>query len=42
MTRESLRAFIESLALPEDAKARLLALTPAAYTGRAAALAKRV
>jgi adenylosuccinate lyase len=42
MTRESLRAFIESLALPDDAKARLLALTPAAYTGRAAALAKRV
>jgi len=42
MTRESLRAVIESLALPDDAKARLLALTPASYTGRATALARRV
>jgi len=42
MTRESLHAFIDGLALPADAKARLKALTPASYTGLAAALAKRV
>ena len=42
MTRESLHAFIEGLALPADAKARLLALTPSTYTGLAADLAKRV
>ena len=33
--RESLSAFIETLAIPEHAKQRLLALTPAGYTGRA-------
>ncbi len=33
--RESLRAFIETLAIPEHAKQRLLALTPADYVGRA-------
>ena len=42
MTRESLHAFIEGLALPADAKARLLALTPSTYIGLAAELAKRV
>jgi len=42
ITRESLHAFIEGLALPPDAKARLLALTPATYIGRAAELARRV
>jgi adenylosuccinate lyase len=42
MTRESLRAFIDTLALPEDAKARLLSLAPATYVGLAASLAKRV
>jgi adenylosuccinate lyase len=42
MTRESLHAFIEGLALPAEAKARLLALTPSTYTGKAAELAKRV
>jgi adenylosuccinate lyase len=36
-----LRRFIEALALPSDAKARLLALTPAHYTGLAAQLAQR-
>ena len=30
------------LALPADAKARLLALTPATYIGKAAELARRV
>ena len=33
MTRDSLHAFIDGLALPEDAKARLQALTPATYVG---------
>ncbi len=42
MTRESLHAFIEGLALPADAKARLKALTPSTYVGMAALLAKRV
>ena len=42
MTRETLHSFIDGLALPADAKARLKALTPANYVGRAADLAKRV
>ena len=42
MTRESLHAFIQGLALPADAKARLIALTPSSYIGKAADLAKRV
>jgi len=42
MTRESLRTFIETLELPADAKARLLALTPATYVGIAERLARRV
>jgi adenylosuccinate lyase len=42
MTRESLHAFIQGLALPADAKARLLALTPSTYIGKAPDLAKRV
>ena len=40
ITPESLRAFIENLAIPEEAKARLLALTPANYTGNAALQAR--
>ncbi len=42
ITRESLHAFIDGLALPEEARARLKALTPSTYLGRAAGLAKRV
>jgi adenylosuccinate lyase len=42
MTRAMLHAFIDGLALPDDAKKRLKALTPATYTGRAAELAKRI
>jgi len=42
MTRESLHAFIDGLALPDDARARLKALTPASYTGLAHALARRI
>jgi len=36
ITRESLRTFIDSLSIPDDAKAALLALTPAGYIGNAA------
>jgi adenylosuccinate lyase len=39
ITRESLREFVAGLALPDDAKQRLLALTPATYSGLAATLA---
>jgi adenylosuccinate lyase len=39
-TRESLQAFVESLDLPARAKAELLALTPSAYLGLAATLAR--
>ncbi|HEX3897485.1 MAG TPA: adenylosuccinate lyase [Rudaea sp.] len=42
ITRESLQKFITGLALPDDAKQRLLALTPATYTGLASELAKTV
>jgi len=42
MTRETLQAFIRDLSIPESEKARLLALTPATYTGLAAALAQRI
>ena len=42
MTRESIRAFIETLALPEAEKARLMAMTPGNYIGKAAELAKRI
>jgi adenylosuccinate lyase len=42
MTRESLRAFIDTLPLPEDAKARLRTLTPARYVGIGESLARRV
>ena len=42
MTRDSLHEFIDTLALPDDAKARLKALTPSTYIGLAAALARRV
>ena len=42
MTRATLHAFIDALALPPEAKARLLALSPATYTGQAAALARRI
>jgi adenylosuccinate lyase len=39
---EELHALIRSLEIPAAAKERLLALTPATYTGKAAELAKRV
>jgi len=42
MNAETIRAFIERLELPEDAKRRLREMTPASYTGLAASLAKSV
>ena len=42
MSAGALREFIGGLALPDDAKARLLALTPATYVGLAPALAQRI
>jgi adenylosuccinate lyase len=42
INKETLHAFISGLAIPEDAKQRLLAMTPHSYTGKAAELAKRI
>jgi adenylosuccinate lyase len=42
ITAEALAAFVETLAIPEDAKARLRAMTPASYVGKAAELARRI
>lgn len=42
ITRETLAKFIATLPIPEDEKAKLAALTPATYTGHAAALAKAI
>ena len=42
MTRELMLGFVAALALPDDDKARLLAMTPGRYTGLAAALARLV
>ncbi|MEE4250109.1 MAG: lyase family protein, partial [Alcanivoracaceae bacterium] len=42
ITREALESFVESLAIPDDAKARLKAMTPASYTGNAADQARKV
>jgi len=42
ITRESLAGFIRGLAIPETEKVRLLALTPASYTGLAAKLAREI
>jgi adenylosuccinate lyase len=41
LDRKQIAAFVRGLAIPADAKKRLLALTPAGYTGLAAALARR-
>jgi len=42
LERRALAAFVRSLPIPPEEKRRLLALTPAKYTGLAADLAKRV
>ena len=42
ITREIMQEFIRGLAIPDDAKRRLLALTPATYIGNAAAQAAAI
>jgi adenylosuccinate lyase len=42
ITQEAMQAFIRSLAIPAEDKARLLAMTPANYVGLAAMLAKAI
>jgi adenylosuccinate lyase len=42
MNAETMRGFIDSLDIPADAKASLLALTPAEYTGNAASQARAI
>lgn len=42
ITREAIRQFIGTLEIPESEKQRLLAMTPANYTGRAGDLADRI
>jgi len=42
ITREAIREFIGTLEIPVAERERLLAMTPANYTGRAADLAKRI
>ncbi|HEY4292932.1 adenylosuccinate lyase [Luteibacter sp.] len=42
ITREAVRAFIETLEIPAADRERLLALTPGSYTGQAVALARRI
>ena len=42
ITQASMRAFIETLDVPSEARQRLLALTPGAYVGLAASLARAI
>ena len=42
VNRETLRAFIAGLAIPDEARVNLLAMTPASYTGNAATQARRL
>ena len=42
VTREIMENFLDTLEIPEEAKAQLRKLTPATYTGRAAELAKKI
>jgi adenylosuccinate lyase len=42
ISADALHAFIRGLDLPEAERARLLALTPATYLGKAAELARRI
>jgi adenylosuccinate lyase len=42
INRETLAAFIQGLAIPDDAKRLLLEMTPASYIGRAVELARRI
>ena len=42
ISKEALRDFIDGLAIPQQAKDRLLAMTPANYIGIAAELARKI
>ena len=42
LDRRQLAAFVKALPIPDDAKQRLLALTPAKYIGLATELARRI
>jgi adenylosuccinate lyase len=42
IAKEDLHAFIKQLAIPQDAKDRLLAMTPSNYIGVAAKLARQI
>ena len=42
INQATLAAFIQGLAIPDEAKQRLLATTPGSYTGKASELAKRI
>ena len=42
ITAEALQTFVGQLAIPQEARERLLSLTPASYIGKAAELAQRV
>ncbi|MCY0388866.1 adenylosuccinate lyase [Robbsia sp. Bb-Pol-6] len=42
ITREALQQFVAGLAIPEDARQQLMAMTPANYIGQAAVLARRI
>jgi adenylosuccinate lyase len=42
ITREALQTFVGGLAIPQDAKDHLLAMTPGSYIGKAVELAKRI
>ncbi|RCS56771.1 adenylosuccinate lyase [Parvibium lacunae] len=42
ISREAIQAFVHELAIPDEAKARLLALTPATYIGKARELAEAI
>jgi adenylosuccinate lyase len=41
ITPQALASFVDDLAIPDEAKARLRAMTPASYLGKAAELARR-
>jgi adenylosuccinate lyase len=42
ITKEALQDFVKTLAIPEQDKQRLLAMSPASYIGKAAELAKKI
>lgn len=42
VTREGMQAFVQTLEIPQEAKAQLLALTPWDYLGKAVELGKRI